>query len=365
MNFFPQAADVTVRPTLAPKMRLFLSADIVGSTAYKQRQPESWFQLVTRFYRDAEQYVPAQWRSRSRFETDPKSRTYLFGGTPPELWKTIGDEVVFTHVVEHPWQVVVCITIWLEALASLREEVEKAAPALSVKSSAWLADFPLRNREVGLRTLQDVDEADDPAVANHQRLVAYYQNKPGLTRDFVGPSIDTGFRLGPLASPRRLAISLDLAHVLSGAHVAGEKARPPSPRGVTYVLPSCFYEGAALLKGVLGGVPYPQFWLDAGGDDLLQAEDKILRRVPLDHETIYRFTSAFIAKHADQFCAGLSWATSAPQGYEAHCEKLAAQLKQEESSLTQAEARVAERKTAEKAGNRTLNDGADLDLDLA
>lgn len=342
MDFFPGSSLPEVRAALQPRMRLFMSADIVGSTAFKQRRSESdrWFRVVMRFYHDAELHFLSRWRARAGYEQEQPTRFHLFGDEPPELWKTIGDEVVFTKIVDRPWQVAICMDVWMDALGLIRAELAKEDAALDLKSTAWLADFPLRNREVGLRTVgSPLDDPEDLSVANHQRLAAYYAKQPGYARDFVGPSIDTGFRLSAFAAPRRLAISLELAHVLSGAHGEMEEARPASTQGVRYEPPTFFYDGAEPLKGVLSGVPYPRLWLDAGGDRLHQAEDRLLRRRPVEIDSVHRFTTAFIHQHPDQLCGGLNWWVShVPAAYESYCDQLLQQVVAEECKLAAAEA---------------------------
>jgi len=368
MRFFRCETSPAVRAALEPKMRLFLSADIVGSTAYKQRQPESdkWFRVVVRFYRDAELHFLSQWRACAGCELVESTREHLFGNEPPELWKLIGDEVVFTKQVERPWQVAICIHVWMEALALLRAELRKADGSLDVKSTTWLADFPLRNREVGLRVLPaPLDEPEDLAVANHLRLAAYYAKETGFARDFVGPSIDTGFRLGAFATPRQMAISVELAHVLSGVHGEVEEARPPSTQGVRYQAPSIFYDGAEPLRGVMGGVPYPRFWIDVGTERLHQTEDRLLDRRPAQMDNVNRFTSAFIQQYPDQFCAGLPWwVPHVPLAYNTYCDSLFEQIRDEERKLLAAEASEKIRLSAGEISDSELTtEGFDPDLE--
>ncbi|SFN52772.1 hypothetical protein [Dokdonella immobilis] len=341
MSFFADHVIPAVRTSLRPSMRLFLSADIVGSTAYKQRQSDSerWFSVVMRFYRDAEGHFLKQWQSRAARASDPAVRTELFGDEPPQLWKTIGDEVVFTQRVEQPWQVASCVDAWIEALNMMRDELTKEDASLDVKSSAWLADFPLRNREVGLRvTSEELEEPEDLGNANQVRLAAYYGGKAGFVRDFIGPSIDTGFRIGTLASPRRLAISLELAHVLSGVYGENLNARSMPAQVPKVQAPRFFYDGADPLKGVMGGVPYPRFWLHVGEDPLHEHEDALLGRFPAPVDIVNRYTSGFIQQYPEQFCAGLPWwMLPVPASYRHFCAGLLDQLAREEARLAEAE----------------------------
>lgn len=121
----------------SPHLRLFLSADIVGSTAFKQnasalqaqeqsathshvnRSPfPSWFTIVLQFYQQAEQSFAMQWQEISTQNTSGDGDDFF--GDPPELWKTIGDEVLFSKRIDHPWQAVVCMHAWVATIEGLR-----------------------------------------------------------------------------------------------------------------------------------------------------------------------------------------------------------------------------------------------------
>lgn len=188
----------------------------------------------------------------------------------PELWKTIGDEVLFTKRIDHPVQAGVCLGVWIQTLGELREKLR--VHKLDVKATAWLADFPVRNNEIILQknavhTL-DVDEDQHYIFSNQAAFDAFYNKHPDdppaeILRDFIGPSIDTGFRLGGFASDRKLVMSVELAYVIAAEQVRASERRQIYNLG-TFVLPDFMfkYEGRHSLKGVLGRVPYPIIWVD-------------------------------------------------------------------------------------------------------
>jgi hypothetical protein len=103
--------------------------------------------------------------------------------------------------------------------------------------------------------------------------------------DFIGPSIDTGFRLASKSSPRHFVISIDIAYFLATAHL---------PASGVIDVPPIFYEGKAELKGVLGGKPYPIFWIDTMADQkFAESEDKLLGRAAAHADNIKLFCLEF------------------------------------------------------------------------
>ncbi|MBB5400292.1 hypothetical protein [Paraburkholderia youngii] len=302
-----------------PHLRLFFSADIVGSTAFKQKPQVAkkggeqdgrfplWFNTVLAFYHQAEQAFSHNWVSFERSCAGDNSVLHWFG-PPPELWKTVGDEVLFTKQIEHPAQATVCCHAWIRTLDDLRQQLKERG--LDVKSSAWLADFPLRNQEVVLRgTLdsQTLERADDEYPFNNQlSLEAYYADKTGnVIRDYIGPSIDTGFRLGGLASDRKFVVSLELAHVLSVEQAKSDKNTRLYSFGALSLRKFDFrYEGRVPLKGVLGGGPYPVIWIDLDPEnEVHQAEDEVLGTPKPSAAQMRQLTGSFIAAHDNYLCS--------------------------------------------------------------
>jgi hypothetical protein len=72
---------------LKPRLRLFLSVDLVGSTAFKQSRQE-WLPALLNFYRDFDQIIHAQFRAFQQ-----RSNAHI---SAPEFWKSNGDEVLYT-----------------------------------------------------------------------------------------------------------------------------------------------------------------------------------------------------------------------------------------------------------------------------
>src|SRR5512140_1809600 len=71
---------------LKPRLRLFLSVDLVGSTSYKQSR-QSWSPEILSFYRNFDYALQAQYRAFSEGH-----KTAL---PAPEFWKSNGDELLY------------------------------------------------------------------------------------------------------------------------------------------------------------------------------------------------------------------------------------------------------------------------------
>lgn len=301
-----------LRPSLQPHLRLFLSADIVGSTAFKQRggtQPSgTWFAVVAHFYQLTEAALIRHWQVGHRILLKGGQTDSLYG-EPPALWKTIGDEVAFTKKLTHPAQAVTTLHAWVAALGEVRVLLQKHG--LDVKASAWLADFPHRNYEVVLRVGNPQNELQDGAGEDYfqwanDRLLQEYldpSKNAGLIRDFVGPAIDTGFRLGANASPRKFMISVELAYLLSGEEIRGGDSI--YNLGSFKLKPFVFrYDGRQPLKGVLSGAPYPLIWIDVLPNDALNvAEDDLDNIVAATPLKVRKFAEAYIAAHPERLCS--------------------------------------------------------------
>lgn len=304
-----QDAMTQLRPSLRPRLRLFLSADIVGSTAFKQRgdsQSNQWFAVVLRFYQLMESEFIKHWRIDERAQSGGKHRDSLYG-PEPSLWKTVGDEVLFSKELTHPAQAVTALHAWMTALDEVKKLLRKHG--LDLKSCAWIADFPLRNSEVILRASKDSSQEDSRTDEDYfhwfnDRLLQEYSSNPhGKVRDFVGPSIDTGFRLGAHASPRKFVVSIELAYMLSGEIKQNRAVYKTGSSFELRTLPFR-YDGSVSLKGVLNGAPYPIVWIDALPDDELHlAEDELLPITTQDPKKIHAFAKAFMGAHADSLCS--------------------------------------------------------------
>jgi class 3 adenylate cyclase len=210
-----------------PKLKLFLSVDIVGSTSFKQRdkdsQSQAWLNLFVSFF--------------SEFPTLLCSEVADCGMPldSPRLWKSLGDELIFTVELKHRTQAAVYLKAFAATLRKAAQNwhtdvKDPARKELHLKGTAWLAGFPVGNVEIPLDTHVDAKHSDG--------------------RDYIGPLIDTGFRLKEFATSRKLVISADLTYLILSVGISGM---------------ALFFDGEHTLKGVLRSKPYPIIWLDCEG----------------------------------------------------------------------------------------------------
>jgi hypothetical protein len=275
-------------------LRLFLSLDIVGSTEFKQASRSAdgraaaitiaWLEPFLSFYQLSVEQMDAQW-ARVCVEmsaVDPKNRSDRFHfGDRPVFWKGAGDEVLFSKAVRSPVDAMATIHAFLLVMRDHRTRfVDKGLP-LDVKGTAWLAGFPVNNAETvlpGGASEPAEERLDDPVAENYRLLELHHAGKKNAPIDYIGPSIDLGFRLREHATPRRLVVSVDLAWLLCRAHRSFEKEHGKCSRlGVPHI----GYDGRRGLKGILGGQPYPLIWIEADPENDLDRAEDVLRGRPL------------------------------------------------------------------------------------
>jgi hypothetical protein len=82
---------------IKPRLRIFLSVDLIGSTEYKishiadQPTDGSWWPLVSMlFYTDFQKKFLENWKD---FISAAGSKINV--GPDPKLWKALGDELIF------------------------------------------------------------------------------------------------------------------------------------------------------------------------------------------------------------------------------------------------------------------------------
>ncbi|MDB6133874.1 MAG: hypothetical protein JWM59_2117 [Verrucomicrobiales bacterium] len=230
-------------------LRLFLSADLAGSTAFKQNcSANEWQNFFGEFYRQLPAYV------------DPK-----FGPNESRLslWKTIGDEIVFSAGLATSGDAPRMVDAFRKGVAAYRRDIITPTRGLDLKCAGWTAGFPVGNLEVEL---------------------------PGLGGqfDYIGPGMDIGFRLVKEATPRRMLLCVELAYILS---------LPAFPD------PGIMVGTHLQLKGVAKGRQYPCLWLDCfpsgecTGWDKIELDEEELqgaRRTPANQKALHSFCHAWL-----------------------------------------------------------------------
>jgi hypothetical protein len=204
--------------TLKPEVRLFLSADIVGSSIYKAEmiagdvaRAIEWSESISGFFRD----FPAL------FQRHVGMRGLGAGCDPVDsVWKLLGDEVLFVFDVTDFAKTTLLCAAFFDALVEYDQDL--AGGPLRLKGLGWLAQFPFPNVEVrsGARS--------------------------GQRADYIGPDMDIGFRLADSTRGGRFLISIELAEQIADQPASGNLV--------------IHHVGWCGLRGINGGKPYPVFW---------------------------------------------------------------------------------------------------------
>jgi hypothetical protein len=267
-------------------IRLFLSVDVEGSSALKTARNHS---KLLRIYKDSRksihelvsdgllrtnfdlddptQYLPSILRSFPREEWDWASiltarfkdfhigfvqELSKMGWTDPDdlarrhLWKLLGDELVYCFKVEKREHLHSYVVAFLQVLRRFDKEDVQANIGIRVKGSGWIAGFPVRNRVVDLPA---------PELYWRDAEGLYHPHEYPRT-DYLGPEMDTGFRISKFAHPGFMVVSFDLAELL------GQVQTTTQVRAAIV--------GWEVLKGVWNEKPYPIIWIaphECLGDD--------------------------------------------------------------------------------------------------
>lgn len=263
---------------LKPRLRLFLSVDLVGSTQYKQSR-QVWRPEILSFYSNFDHIF------RTRYQAFAESRASDLPA--PEFWKSNGDELLYVCELQGLSHAHAVMHVWLAALKEYRGIAGEASKSLDVKSTAWIGLFPAPNAEVFFLRGGAQQSTSDPILAQSDLRDAWYADPTShtITRDFVGPSIDTGFRLTAWSSPDRMVVSVDLAFLLTGAY----------SRGVGPL--KLHVSGREKLRGVIDDQPYPTIWIPVGGREPGPVVDHRQGLVSTDRQTIRACCEAVIEQN--------------------------------------------------------------------
>lgn len=235
---------------LRPKLRIFLSVDVIGSTHFKHSSYESqlgWLPFFVSFFNEFKNEFTHQIRTCAELlGKDPKELAI------PTLWKSLGDELIFVAALNHKSEA----HTYLKAFAlAIRERTEHTE--LPLKGTAWIAGFPVGNAEIPMEG-----------------------NNAGINEsDFIGPQVDIGFRLAKFASPSKFIISADLAVLIEDVG------------GLNF-----YFDGKHPLKGVFSGRDYPIIWIKDEGVGESEDDDGMLLRPPSEKKALMKLCRNFIAE---------------------------------------------------------------------
>ena len=249
------------------RVRLFLSVDLSGSTAFKNSElgreidhgaSPKWVKVFQKFYTDFPDLFK---NSYSRNKNANAGEDHC-----PSIWKAVGDELIFCGRVTNKAAVEAALNSFIITLLEYRQLLAVQSLGLNVKGAAWLGAFPEPNRAVEVKPrnrgayFTSATEALEDA-ADHDPF----------DFDFLGKEIDTGFRVAGKAQPERFALSAQLARLLS------------SMPKVIATRHEIRVDYPIELKGVTKGIPYPNLYIETWDHlttkPILENEQLILKSV--------------------------------------------------------------------------------------
>ena len=252
---------------ITPRIRVFLSVDLIGSTEFKIRSAsdKNWPSVLMGFYSDFQNKFFENWDQwKALYKATPLQ---LPRGPGPRLWKALGDELIFWKECHSEHEVSGIVQVWRKTLLDFK--ASWTHPELRFKSGAWLVGSPVRNWEVAFLKDSPIED-DTPYLGNgtayNFHLLSHYydpENQRRIDIDFIGPSMDCGFRLLKFVDEEKLILSADLAYLIALSNGWWNQHFKNS----SYPKIEFFLDESQPLNGVTGGLlDYPIIWLRALGD---------------------------------------------------------------------------------------------------
>lgn len=253
------------------QLRLFLSVDIVGSTALKG---EANYQTIAAHLRMLQKAAKVNDPSSIPTDALPSLDEYdwvaiqqnTFGDfhsefsktAQPEVtegyevypWKALGDELIYSVRLRSRSQATKLVTSFISALRLIDKQLSTKG-RIRLKAVAWVAGFPIGNRIVQI-----------PAPTVFYKQLGQEVPFPYPRLDFWGPDMDIGFRLSRCTFPGMCVASAALVELL-GADKSNDQVR-------------FAHVGWEKLKGVWHERPYPIFWAELPSHSEASATEAVL-----------------------------------------------------------------------------------------
>ena len=208
-----------------PRTVIFMSVDISGSTSVKDsmhvhHHKPVWLEPFEAFFSDFPERLLVE---IDLVFADKKKKADVY------VWKLIGDEIVFKFNPGSVDEAVRVVKAFYKSIVDYDEELFKRWP-LRVKGTVWAAAFLERNIEIKIPERMHWKDSDQ-----------------AIHTDYLGPDVDTGFRIAHYAPAGGVIISLNLAEAIANSE---------EQSGLNF-----HYVGREVLKGVFSGRPYPLIFL--------------------------------------------------------------------------------------------------------
>ncbi len=196
---------------------VFISIDLVDSTAYKYKYPKKWPKVFHDFYLISAEYLRS-----------------CFVYSELKVWKRLGDEILFYVVIKDKTEMYKILEYIDNTLTIIQESLSDDN-SIYAKSSVWAADITEYNE----------------TIKNYNN-VALSTGCANDSLDFIGSDIDTGFRITKYVTKGRIIVCAKLAYTLY-------KMQCPDAckSNISEHLRIVSYEK---LKGVWNNRAYPIIW---------------------------------------------------------------------------------------------------------
>lgn len=198
------------------RVRLFLSVDLTGSTAFKHNKANTlvWIKAFKSFYQQFPLMLIKNYKSIA------KSGRHLSGDEKnmghPKLWKTVGDEILFCCNLTSLCQLGACIDAFIKTLVEYGNIAKQ--DELNTKGNAWVASFPTPNCSIQPIKSPTLQEDGEQSISGDKSLPSENEelsvDKDPSLYDFLGKGIDAGFRISRNSGIDTLTISPGLGILL-------------------------------------------------------------------------------------------------------------------------------------------------------
>ncbi|MEJ9130679.1 NUDIX hydrolase [Bacillus thuringiensis] len=223
---------------------LFISFDLVNSTAFKTLYPNNWPVIFHRFYELVENHV-------------------LKNFLNSKVWRYAGDEILFYKQIKNPSELYDAPQFALKIINLVNDALSKnyaeTNNILYVKSTLWIAEATFVKSQ-DIESVFKVSQfpkstSGKENLNNRNNLIINFEINGKRNIDFLGSDIDLGFRIAKFAQRNKVVISAELAYILYKEREAIEEM--PNGYDVTNCLRIVSYEK---LKGIWNNRHYPIVW---------------------------------------------------------------------------------------------------------
>lgn len=212
---------------------IFFSFDLVGSTRFKVEEPAIWPYIIFKFY----ELIYNELKNKI-----PQILVWKYLGDEVLLYVSIKDFECDSLIYEIPD---IAYNVQSKVAKDIQTIIHKKKLKLDIKSTIWIA---------GVQTVKSqVFNANDISIEDekYRNLMMPLTVGDKLQVDFLGPDMDTGFRISKFAYHHKVVLSADLAYLLY------RMKKPRKRKGIDEQLKIVSFES---LKGVWDNKYYPIIW---------------------------------------------------------------------------------------------------------